>query len=403
MKLFIRKKTKKQSIFSWLMFHLHLWLGLLSAISVFVLCFTGAAVVFRPQLIELTNYSKAFNSKRFEEHCSIEKIMEDYEATFGEKPAKIEIPKSAKKNIKALTSGRYPTITYYDRETGEMLGETTGGYAKFMTFMMNGHRRLFLGHQSETGKFIISWSNVIFLFLVISGIILWFPKGRKQMKARFKVKLPRKFRPANYLIHVNWGFYATLGLLVLIITGIFFSFRNIQRSTVEFFRTDEEISQAANTDKKAKQVVADLDAMYEHALTNPDTNTVKSVINYDKLVVAANQELNYSGNLEIMIPKWNDELITIRKKNNHNWLGAVLTDNVYLNRDAQVQASVLFKDLSLSTKINSFIRPLHTGEILGLKTQILYFFLCLLGAWLTISGFIMWWTRVKPKKKKNES
>lgn len=406
MKLFIRKRTTKQSWLNWLMFHVHLWFGLLTASVVFVLCMTGASVVFRPQLVDLSNYSKAYHSGTTVQTCSIAKVIADYENTFGEKPARVEIPESNRKNIKAYTSGRYPTITYFDRASGQMLGETSGTYAKIMTFMMNGHRRFFMGNNSTTGGLIISWGNVIFMLLLITGIILWFPKSIRQAKARFKILIPRNFQASNYLTHVNWGFYTTWGLLVIVITGVFFSFRNIQNSTVNLFRTDTELAQMANPEMIASDIEARMDALYQAALENPQAKTALPQPDYDHLVEAANRKLDYTGNLEITVPKPGDELITIKKANTHNLLGAVLTDQAFLSRDAEVRATVLFRDLSLSTKVNSFIRPLHTGEILGFKSQLLYFILCLLGAWFPISGVIMWWSRISAKKRrksKNEN
>ncbi len=371
------------------MFHLHLWFGLLSAIIVFVLCFTGAAVVLEPQIIELTNWSKAYNKHKVEKICSLDQVVKHYETTFGEQPGKIIIPESKKKNIQVYTSGHRPIRTYYDRGTGEMLGESSALYNKFFSFMMNGHRRMFINGQ--TGRFLISWGNALFLILLITGVILWFPKSKKQLKARFKVLLPKKFKPANYRIHVNWGFYTALGLLVMCFTGLCFSFNNINQATINFFRSGKEQKEMVK-EQENKNISNELDALFSQFMNAKEE---EKAANYDEMIKRTNEILNYKAEIQISLPGMRSTEFTVTKINTHNLLGAHLSDNVYFSDKGKFTGSSKFDDLKTSQKVGMLIRPLHTGDILGFKSQLLYFTLCLIGAWFPISGFIMWWNRVR--------
>ena len=398
MRFLIKKKNKKQSIFNWLMFHLHLWFGLLSAIVVFVMCFSGAAVVLEPQIVELANWSKAYNKEKVEKTCSLDEVVTHYETNFGAQPGKIIIPKSKGKNIQIYTSGHRPIITYYDRATGEMLGESSDAYNKFFSFMMQGHRRMFM--NNKTGGRLISWGNVLFLILLISGVILWFPRGKKQIKARFKILLPKKFKSANYRIHVNWGFYTTLGLFVMSFTGICFSFNTIHQATINLFRSGEERKEMSEV-QKDNNVADEMDALFDQFMNTQKEE--EKTISYDELIKEANKILDYKAEIQLTFPGMRSPEFTVTKINTHNLLGAHLSDNVYFSDKGEMTGSSKFADLKTSQKVGMLIYPLHTGDILGFKSQLLYFVLCLIGAWFPVSGFIMWWNRIRPRKKSKHS
>jgi uncharacterized iron-regulated membrane protein len=49
--------------------------------------------------------------------------------------------------------------------------------------------------------------------------------------------------------------------------------------------------------------------------------------------------------------------------------------------------------------VRSTFKPVHTGSIWGLPSKIVAFVVCLFGVSFPITGTIMWWNRVKKKKK----
>src|SRR5690606_39505133 len=51
----------------------------------------------------------------------------------------------------------------------------------------------------------------------------------------------------------------------------------------------------------------------------------------------------------------------------------------------------LFADKPLHKQFVEISKPLHTGEIMGLPSAILYFIVALIGCMLPITGFIIWW------------
>ncbi|MEL6124238.1 MAG: PepSY-associated TM helix domain-containing protein, partial [Bacteroidota bacterium] len=62
----------------------------------------------------------------------------------------------------------------------------------------------------------------------------------------------------------------------------------------------------------------------------------------------------------------------------------------------------LFSDKMMYQKINSILLPLHTGEILGFKSKLLYFIIALIGFSLPITGSLIFYNKVKPARRKSQ-
>ncbi|MNL59158.1 hypothetical protein D3C87_1828610 [compost metagenome] len=59
-----------------------------------------------------------------------------------------------------------------------------------------------------------------------------------------------------------------------------------------------------------------------------------------------------------------------------------------------------FEDKKFNEQIAASIRPLHTGEIFGTFSKILYFISCLIATSLPITGTIIWLNKLKKKPAK---
>src|SRR5690606_14052036 len=125
--------------------------------------------------------------------------------------------------------------------------------------------------NSDWGKYVVGIPVLIFLFMLISGIVLWWPRNKAARKQRFwfQWKNIRNWKRQNYDLLCILGFYASFIALIVAITGLFYSFVFIQAfmyfvfsggNTVypEFahIQTEDpvEMKTAATIDKIAMQV-----------------------------------------------------------------------------------------------------------------------------------------------------
>ena len=62
------------------------------------------------------------------------------------------------------------------------------------------------------------------VFILISGLVIWIPRTRKALKNRLCVSCTKGWRRFWYDTHVSIGFYSTIFLLVMALTGLTWSF-----------------------------------------------------------------------------------------------------------------------------------------------------------------------------------
>jgi uncharacterized iron-regulated membrane protein len=59
----------------------------------------------------------------------------------------------------------------------------------------------------DIGKLIVGISTSIFLFILLTGIVLWWPKNIKKLKQRVKLKLSAGWKRINHDLHISIGFF----------------------------------------------------------------------------------------------------------------------------------------------------------------------------------------------------
>ena len=79
----------------------------------------------------------------------------------------------------------------------------------------------------EIGTTIIDFSTLIFTILLITGIVLWWPKNKSARKQRFKFawKKSTSGKRKNYDLHNVLGFYASFIAIVIALTGLIWGFK----------------------------------------------------------------------------------------------------------------------------------------------------------------------------------
>ena len=74
------------------------------------------------------------------------------------------------------------------------------------------------------GKLIVGISTIMFVFVLISGAVIWWPRNRQMLKNRLSIKWSKGCKRLLYDLHVAGGIYALVVLLALSLTGLTWSF-----------------------------------------------------------------------------------------------------------------------------------------------------------------------------------
>lgn len=358
---------------------IHLWLGLASGLVVFILGLTGAIYAFQDEIKELVYKERLYvepGKSRLPLSVLLpiakQAIAEDRKisrAELSQSPGRTYMFRALKVDKKAF--GYWNYYQYYDKVylnpyTGKIVFKENAK-AEFFTVVLALHMNLLLG--DAVGHFIIRWSVVCFVILLLSGMVLWWPKNwkLKQLKKSFQIKWNAKFKRLNYDLHNVFGFYSFLILMIIALTGLMWSF---ELTTEKKGKTLSDTSQALG--------MIPVDQILDQAL-KASPETAYFLYNFP---AAKSGTVNVSAYQDKM------RLYDRQQYKFDRYSGELL------------QKGVSFGQLSAGEKLIAMNYDLHTGSVLGLTGKILAFFAGLIAAGLPVTGFLIWWKKGKTAKLK---
>ncbi len=360
-------------------YKIHLWLGLISAPIVLFVCITGCIIVFGDEIIELSAGKARYVSEMKDEKVAIEDIVESLKKQFPErrKPFYVVTYKDPQRSIRCnmFEPGKGLRMVYVDPYTGAVLKDDTT--INFFYITAHLHNELML---HETGQWIIDIAVLIFLVLIITGMILWWPKSwsKKHVNGAFKIKLKTTWNRINRDLHIVLGFYASCLLLLLCVTGLMIAFKPFAAITQKSFGGDPTQVWEKALPKKDTLAVTSyplnkaIQATYERY---PDKEEVQvytfllekqgyyHMIASDKTGLKSRYAPQYS-----MFDRYSGEVIEIPEE-------VVKTEN-----------------------IENVYWSLHMGTYWGIWGKIIVFLGGLVGSTLPVTGFYMWWSRIRKRK-----
>ena len=394
LKSIFRKRRKNETFFKYLMWISHFWLGILSSIVVFVVCFTGCLYAFKNQITEIYNRDKVFvkkvsNAKKFSADNVQNQFLKNH------------------KKITALTisndEGRSVSVSYeqngvaqtafFNQYTGEELGAVDTSLNVFFETVLDLHKNLLMGN---VGRQILGAGVLMFVFLLFSGFVLWLPKRSRNLKQSLTVKWNAHFQRLNYDLHNTLGFYTFLLLFFIAITGLYVTYPWVKNILIVSLG-GESISSINAENKDSDDAFAGLlSDMIQKQNEKKEEQKVK--ISLDEILKKADDVLPYNAVTTIELPNKENPRFVVSKINTTHFLGMMLPDEVTFDKNGELKTKDLFLDKPLNEQFTALVKPLHTGEIMGLPSIILYFIVCLIGCSLPVTGIVIWWHRLQKQK-----
>ncbi|MCK0188404.1 PepSY-associated TM helix domain-containing protein [Arenibacter sp. F20364] len=362
----------------------HLWLGIGSGIILFLVCLSGTVLTFEEEIKDL--FAKEFVIMNTSgSPLSIEKLSESIskEGVVSNVTIPAATNEALKFQVKTSPKDRRGTTYFVDPYSGEYQKEQKSNLDGFFMTMFKMHRWLLL--ETEVGRPIVGVATIIFLFLAISGMVLWFPKRMKwkSFKPGFKIKYKANWKRINHDLHNTLGFYACIFLVIMSLTGLFWSF--------EWYRD-------AGSTVLGTKVFGNRGGgpNFKSAL-NPGAKE----ITFEEILQLTSRELDFEGKTTISIPVSENDVYTVTKNNNSRF-SPITTDKLIFDRDGTLLHKELFANKPLNVQIASLIKPIHIGTIYGTFSKIIYFFACLIATSLPITGTLIWINKLKTKKSKKK-
>ena len=395
-KSLFRKRRKKESRLKYVMFLSHLWLGLLSGVVIMLLCISGCLYSFKTQIIESYNSDKVFVEAKGKEPLTPKKLQELLE-TKDYKLNSIYLPKETNRSwsLSYFDAQENLRSTYFDPYSQKELGTSDAALDSFFQVVLDFHRTLLLG---DFGRQILGVGVLMFLFLMLSGFILWLPKKFKHLKQSFTIKFNAKFQRVNYDFHKVVGFYSMLLLAFISVTGIYITYPWVKSGLIVVLG-GEPLSQI-NSENESQDSGAFADLMKDMLKRQDEKKQApeEKMATLEEIVTKVQKEFPAKASLTIEFPNAENPRFMVKRRHNENRLRFIVEDELSFDRSGKLQTKEIFHDKPLNKQFTALAKPLHTGEIMGLSSIIVYFIVTLIGALLPLSGFLIWWNRARKLK-----
>ncbi len=207
-----------------IIFWSHLVVGVATGLVIFMLAVTGVLLTYEAQIIRLaeSRYDVPVSSAA---PLSADALAEHAMAATNGQATSL-VYKNAPGGAVLASAGRSGK-TFLDPYTGEVLATGATGTQQFFSKVTSLHRWLSFDGRNSTGAAITGASNLLFLFLLVTGAYLWLPRIWKWGMLKTKMKLRRSYpnsKARDFSWHHVFAFWAAIPLVVIVVSGAIFSY-----------------------------------------------------------------------------------------------------------------------------------------------------------------------------------
>lgn len=389
-----KKKKHSRSRFYRVSAWLHLWLGLVSGLIMMVVCITGCIWVFNEEITALLEPETRieWQNKPVLKPSQLEAIALNRFPKQHVTYASLQIGRAA---YVGMGEGRkMNALLRINPFTGDVVQAKAFEKEEtdFFRWILNGHRFLWLPY--EIGRPIVNYSTLVFVIILITGLVMWWP--RKWTKAAreqgFKIKWKASFKRVNYDLHNVLGFYALVVLACIAMTGMVWGIdwwskgtywvTSGGRSMIEGKQPVSDSTQAGKhftgiqaMDLAWDKVQAKAPAASGFYYAFPDTGRHAAPIN---IYIYPTAGKFYDRQNFLFDQHTLKELESGNKVFDGAYAGAKGAD-----------------------KLRRMNYEIHVGTILGFPGKVLAFLAALIGASLPVTGLIIWLGKKKKSKRKS--
>jgi uncharacterized iron-regulated membrane protein len=365
----------------------HLWLGLISGLLVFIIAITGCLYAFQEEIQNLTQPYR-FVENEHREFLPPSKIVTIATAALPGKHLHAVMYHDSVHAAKAIFYSyeeEYYWMVYINQYTGEVL-QVKDMYSGFFAFVLDGHFYLWL--PPDIGQPVVASASLVFFAMLVSGIVLWWPRNRYAVRKKFQVRFNARWRRTNYDLHSVLGFYASWFAIILVITGLVWGFNWFRdglfsavsggENYVEYYDPPSDTTRTATTTQPA------IDEVWQRMIREyPDAKSIEvhpPETPLSSIAANANPEAGTYWKTDY---RYFDQYTLEERGVDHVW-----------NRfDEASNAELLFR----------MNYDIHTGAILGLTGKIFACFISLMVASLPVTGVLLWIGKRKKQRSQAQT
>lgn len=365
-------------MFRKILFWSHLAVGISAGIVIFIMSATGVLLTYEAQILEWDEARHTVAPSANEQRLTTDQVLNIARSKHpDDNHFYIRWVNEEGRVIPVWAGSKSYLISPY---SGEILQTGQSVIAKSFHWITDLHRWLaFEGEQQKIAKEITAYSNLLFVFLIVSGAYLWFPRRMRWPLIKQHLFLKGTFK-SKHAKHFTWhhvfGAWAIIPLFVIASTATIFHFHWANDTLYGLY--DEEVPGP----RQKREPVALIDGKQS----------------YEMLFRVAKHHAADNG-----VSDWHSMWLEFgrEKGNTRFWIDPSLGNSyerayaLFLdNETADVVKVKRGIDWSQGAQAWGVARFLHTGEYYGLVGQTVAGIASLAACFLAYTGFTLSWRRL---------
>lgn len=382
---------------------IHLWLSVPFGIFITLICFSGAMLIFEPEITRAVQSHVYYVAEVKDEALPMEELLEKVKSTLPDSVSVsgVTVFADSRRAYQVSLSKPRRASVFVDQYSGQI----TGSYQRlgFFSTMFKLHRWLLdsanpHGEGVKIGKTLVGISTLIFVIALISGIVIWFPRARKGLRRSLSISFANGWKGFWKGLHVAGGMYAVVFVLAMALTGLTWSFewyRTAFYAVCGVEHTPRNMGGAPAAAENSRGGGENREGRRgghggRHAHDGGERR--RSEFGrwqqvYDRLAA------QYPDAPQISIAP-ESAIVTLG-----NYGNTRASDRYSFNRrSGEIAPATLYADANGADRLRGWIYTIHTGSLGGIITRILWLLGALLGASLPLTGYYIWIKKMWMKK-----
>jgi sulfite reductase (NADPH) flavoprotein alpha-component len=371
----------------------HSIIGLAIALVVGLMGLTGAMLSFEDEIVAALNRDVAKVELRSAPVLTPDQIVAKLQGQPGAGKVQLMLlssePGVAVRARFARNEAGERSSVFVDPYDGRILAPVSG--EGFFATLRNLHRFLLLpGNGNGYGRLITGVSAIGLLVLLISGMVLRWPRRVRSIRMWLKPNLAMPGRAFHWSLHSVVGTWVLPVYVVIILTGLWWSFDWYRTSATWLLSSKPPV--AAKAPAKAKGGARPASA--DEAAATPSLDRAWATFLAD--------QGNHYANVYLAVPNGPGpvRLRSLAKDAPHD----VARDDFRIDgATGRVIAVERYADKSVGDSILQRVLQIHTGAAFGLVGRILFMIAAALMPLFTVTGFILYLSRRRLKAQSRPS
>jgi uncharacterized iron-regulated membrane protein len=360
-----------------IIFWCHLPVGVIAGLVIFNMCVTGVLLTYEKQITswaDTRNYRSAPPAPGAQ-RLPVETLITKVRESRGGNPIAITL-KSDPSAPAEIAFGRETTL-FVNPYTGSIYGEGSQRVRNFFRGVTEWHRWLGAkGDNRNVARAITGACNLGFLFLVMSGFYLWWPRNWNLKALRnvtwFRRGLPSKARYFNW--HNVIGFWSAVPLFIVVLSAVVISYTWAGNLV---YRIAGETPPAPRPNQQAP------------ASANNNQPQIDLASNLNSAWLRAEQQVSDWRSITMQLPASATTQLTFNIDSGTGGQPQKRAQLVLDRTSGEVVRWEPFSSYTRGRQLRSVLRFAHTGEVVGIIGQTVAGLVSTGGAMLVFTGLML--------------